>query len=122
MGERVRKFCDVKVKRGRKTESCGQDVPGDVATPLQVGTTRYEMDLCQEHQDEMREVLAPFTSIAHTARQRVGTQVRKAIQGTDGKSFTAQDVRAWLKEERGYDVPETGRLPKAWITEFERAH
>ncbi|MFE2099541.1 histone-like nucleoid-structuring protein Lsr2 [Streptomyces sp. NPDC059468] len=122
MGERVRKYCDRKVKRGRKTEACGQDVPGDKATPFQIGETRYESDLCQEHIDELYAALEPYTSIAHTARKRVGTQVRKAIQGKGGQAFTAQDVRTWLREERGYDVPETGRLTKAWIEEFEAAH
>ncbi|RZU36038.1 Lsr2 protein [Streptomyces sp. BK022] len=122
MGERVRKFCDRKVKRGRKAEVCGQDVPNDESTVFQIGTTRYEADLCQEHQDEMLEAMEPYTSIAHTARKRVGTQVRKAIQGKGGQAFTAQDVRQWLREERGYDVPDTGRLTKAWIEEFEAAH
>jgi hypothetical protein len=123
MGERVSvdKFCDFKVKRGRKTEACGQDVPNNEATAITHGTTRYFMDLCDEHKQLMSEVLEPFTSIAHNTEKRVGTQVLKAIKGRGGQTFTAADVRVWLKEQ-GREISSTGRIPVDLIREFEAAH
>jgi hypothetical protein len=123
MGERVSvdKFCDFKVKHGRKTETCGQDVPGNEATAITVGTTRYFMDLCRDHQQLMVGALEPFTSIAHNTEKRVGTQVLKAIKGRGGQTFTAADVRQWLKEQ-GREIAHTGRIPTDLIREFEAAH
>jgi hypothetical protein len=123
MGERVSvdKFCDFKVKRGRKTETCGQDVPKNEATAITYGTTRYFMDLCEEHQQLLLDSLNPFTSIAHNTEKRVGTQVLKAIRGKGGQTFTAADVRAWLKDQ-GREISSTGRIPTDLIKEFEAAH
>lgn len=120
MGERVSKFCDVKVKRGRSTQKCGQDVPNDESTALTVGTTRYLMDLCQEHIDDLNANLDPFISIAHDAQKRTGTQVRKALVGKHG-AFTTADVRKWLHEQ-GREVSNTGRLPGDLIREYQDAH
>jgi hypothetical protein len=123
MGERVSvdKFCDFKVKHGRKTEPCGQDVPNNEATAITVGTTRYFMDLCLDHQQLMVGALEPFTSIAHNTEKRIGTQVLKAIKGRGGQTFTAADVRVWLKEQ-GREISSTGRIPVDLIREFEAAH
>lgn len=121
MAQIVMKACDFDVKKGRKTEKCGQQVPDNEPTYLTEGTTRYSMDLCAEHQQLMREVLLPFTSIAFDTQRRMGTQVRKAIQTKSGKAFTTKDVRTWLQEQ-GRDVPESGRLPKDLIEEYANAH
>jgi hypothetical protein len=121
MADVVSKACDFKVQRGRRKVACGQPVPHNESTPITVGTTKYLMDLCEEHQDDMLADLEPYTSIAHSAQKRVGTQVRKAIRGKGGQSFTASDVRDWLREQ-GYEVSDTGRLPQAWVSEFEAAH
>jgi hypothetical protein len=123
MGERVSvdKFCDFKVKRGRKNEACGKDVPDNEPTAVTYGTTRYFMDLCEEHQEQLVGAMKPFTSIAHKSEKRVGTQVLKAIQGKGGQTFTAADVREWLKEQ-GREIAPTGRIPTAYIQEFEAAH
>jgi hypothetical protein len=123
MGERVSvdKFCDFKVKRGRKSETCGQDVPNNEATAITLGTTRYFMDLCLDHQQLMIGALEPFTSVAHNTEKRVGTQVLKAIKGRGGQTFTAADVRQWLKEQ-GREIAHTGRIPTDLIREFEAAH
>jgi hypothetical protein len=120
MGERVSKFCDIKVKKGRTEAACGKPVPDDEATPVTVGTTRYLMDLCQEHQDKLNDVLLPFISVAHDAQKRTGTQVRKALRGKRG-AFTTADVRKWLTEQ-GREVSHTGRLPEDLIREYEDAH
>lgn len=119
MGVKESRFCDLKVKRGRKEVACGEPVPNDEPTALTLGTTRYLMDLCEEHQQELGEAVGPFISVAHDAQQRRGTQVRKAIQGKSG-AFTTKDVRQWLMEQ-GREVPPTGRLSNDLIREYQDA-
>jgi hypothetical protein len=121
MADVVMKKCDFKVTRSRAKASCGQDVPNNEATPITVGTTRFLMDLCQEHIDKMHAALEPFTSVAHDTQKRTGTQVRKAIAGKRGEAFTTADVRKWLAEQ-GRDVSNTGRLPQHLIREYQDAH
>jgi hypothetical protein len=79
------------------------------------------MDLCLDHQQLMVGALEPFTSVAHNTEKRVGTQVLKAIKGRGGQTFTAADVRLWLKEQ-GREIAHTGRIPTDLIREFEAAH
>jgi hypothetical protein len=117
----VSKTCDKKIPKGRKKVPCGQPVPGNEATAITVGTTRYLMDLCDEHKAELMAAVEPFTEVAHDAQKRTGTQVRKAIQGKGGKAFTAADVREWMKDQ-GREISGTGRLPASVIREFQDAH
>jgi hypothetical protein len=121
MADRLSKFCDFKVKRGRKESTCGQPVPNDEPTYLTYGTTRFGMDLCEEHVGKLEDAIGPFTSIASDAQKRTGHAVRKAIAGKGGKAFTAADVRQWFQEQ-GRDISSTGRLPEHVIREYMDAH
>lgn len=121
MADVVRKECDFDVQKGRKVVTCGKPVTDAEATALTIGTTRYLMDLCDEHKQLLTETLVPFTSIAYDTQQRRGTHVRKAIQTKSGQAFTTKDVRLWLQQQ-GREVTETGRLPKDLIEEYAAAH
>jgi hypothetical protein len=116
----IKKACDFKIRRGSKKVACGNDVPGNEPTPVTIGTTKYLMDLCEEHKAALETALEPYTSIASDVQQRRGTVVRKAIQGQRG-AFTTKDVRNWLKQQ-GREVTETGRLPNEVIQEYMDAH
>jgi hypothetical protein len=119
MGEQMTRFCDVKVK-GRKTP-CGQPVPDNEPTHITYGTTRFSMDLCDEHKLKLEAAIQPYTDIAHDTAKRMGTVVRKAVATKRGTAFTTKDVRKWL-EEQGREVSSTGRLPDHLIKEFQEAH
>lgn len=121
MADVLRKTCDMVVKRGRRKERCEKPVPDDEPTPLTIGTTKYLMDLCQQHQKELHGAIQPFLDIAHDARKRTGTQVRKAVLDLDGHVFTAKDVRNWLRDQ-GRPVPDAGRLPQSAYDEYVAAH
>lgn len=121
MGDRLSKFCDFKKKKGRSEVVCGKPVPNDEATALTYGTTRFVMDLCDEHREQLEAAIVPFTSVASEAQRRTGTQVRKAIAGKRGMAFTTADVRVWLQEQ-GREVSSTGRLPDHLIREYQDAH
>jgi hypothetical protein len=120
MGVKESRFCDFVRITGRKKEGCGKPVPNDEPTAVTVGTTRYLMDLCAEHQEGLDQALQPYVSVAHKAQRREGTNVREALQGKKG-AFTTKDVRNWLKEQNR-EVPETGRLPNEVIREYQEAH
>jgi hypothetical protein len=120
MGDRLSKFCDFKVKKGKKEVECGKPVPGDEPTALTYATTRFVMDLCEEHREALEAAIIPYTSVATEAQKRTGTQVRKAIASKKGMAFTAADVRAWLKEQ-GREVAPSGRLPENLIREYQDA-
>ncbi|MFE9525130.1 histone-like nucleoid-structuring protein Lsr2 [Streptomyces sp. NPDC006631] len=120
MGDRLTKFCDVKIKRGKNEVECGKPVPNDEATTLTYGTTRFEMDLCADHIADLESKISPFTSIAHAAQKRTNTAVRKAIAGKRGKAFTTADVREWLRAQ-GREVSSTGRLPDNLLREYQDA-
>ncbi|MFF1701216.1 histone-like nucleoid-structuring protein Lsr2 [Streptomyces sp. NPDC058252] len=120
MADVVKKACDVKIRRGSKKVACGKDVPNNEPTSVTIGTTKYVMDLCEEHQGALMSALEPYTSVASDVLQRRGNVVRKAIQGKRG-AFTTKDVRNWLKQQ-GREVTETGRLPNDLIQEYVEAH
>ncbi|WP_043650943.1 histone-like nucleoid-structuring protein Lsr2 [Cellulosimicrobium cellulans] len=73
---------------------------------------RYEIDLSDEHRDELLTALQPYI----TAARRVGPRV--ASTGTT--SSTTSDraaVRAWAREN-GYEVSDRGRIPGAVIEAY----
>lgn len=121
MADVLQKQCDFKIQKGRKQVACGQPVSGAEQTPLTIDTTRYLMDLCDEHRQQLFDALLPWISVATDTQKRHGTHVRKALIGRNGQAFTEKDVRAWLKE-RGDDVSDTGRLSKNLIEEYQAAH
>lgn len=120
MADVVLKTCDFKVDK-RRTKACGNPVPDNEPTPVTIDTTRFLMDLCDEHKQALREALLPFTSVAHDTQQRRGTQVRKAVQTKGGQTFTTKDVRMWLQEQ-GREVPSAGRLSQDLLEEYKNAH
>jgi hypothetical protein len=117
----VQKKCDFKHHRGTKREtSCGKDVLNNEPTVFSIGQTRYEADLCEEHQETLSEDLEPYTSIANKAEKRIGKVVRKAIQGKEGV-FTSKDVRLWLRS-KGVEVADAGRVSNQQIADYIKAH
>lgn len=116
----LKKACDFKIKKGSKKVPCGKDVPNNEPTAVTIATTKYLMDLCEEHQEAMQAALQPFLDVANDVQKRTGNVVRKVIQGKKG-AFTTKDVRNWLKAE-GREVSETGRLSNEIIQEFMDAH
>ena len=79
----------------------------------------YQIDLTEEHEAELREILTPYIDKGRPAPRRTRT--------TSGKSRASSQraerasIRTWA-EEQGMDVPRRGRLPRAVIEAYERAH
>lgn len=119
MQEVVRR-CDMPVKRKGQEEVCGERVPGDIPVIFSLDSTQYEGDLCEKHQEDLRNTLAPFIAVSRAARSRASQNVRSALKGKKG-AFSTKDVRKWL-EEQGREVAPAGRLPNEVIEEYRLAH
>lgn len=118
MAEEIVRKCDREI--GKKGNRCGQRVPEDKPYPFTVEGVNYEADLCERHQRELADCLAPFVAISRPVSSRTGTAVRKALKGKSGV-FTTKDVRNWLREQ-GREVAPSGRLPNELIQEYVAAH
>jgi hypothetical protein len=113
--ENIRR-CDRSVKGKR----CGKTTPDNEPTKFMIDGVTYESDLCEEHIEELREVLKPFTSIANSSSKKVGKANRKTLSAPGGKAFTVKDVRKWLLEQ-GREVSSTGRISNSLMEEFLEA-
>src|SRR4051794_3319936 len=74
---------------------------------FQVGRSRYELDLCKEHLDEMtgaaRKVRAATRTSSLRAKQPTGTKRRTSAKAKRSSNATKADVRAWARKA-GYSV------------------
>jgi hypothetical protein len=81
----------------------------------------YEIDLSEEHAEQLREAVALYVGHARRTggRRRGG---RRSSGGADtGGGASAADVRAWAKEN-GWDVPERGRVSAEVREAYAAAH
>ncbi len=82
--------------------------------------TSYEIDLNEAHAEDLREVLAPFVSVA---RKTSGGQPRRSSATSprprSGSTPDPREVRAWA-EANGVEVSPRGRI-KADVLEQYRA-
>jgi hypothetical protein len=100
------------------TTSLIDDRDGSVASQtvsFALDGKNYEIDLNDRHADQLREALAPYVAAA----RRVGGGAARAtrVASVDGRRDLSA-ARAWLAEH-GYPVKERGRVPHAWIADFE---
>jgi hypothetical protein len=80
--------------------------------------TQYELDLSEEHIDELDKALARYLEVARQVqaapqpRRRRGAQRRRAAVST-------QEVRRWAREQ-GLEVSDRGRIPAEIMERYER--
>ena len=80
---------------------------------------RYEIDLTNDHADEMRAALARYVQAARKVGDR---QARARATATGAKAaapvdYSAQAVRAWAKANK-IDVSPRGRIPQSVVDRF----
>ena len=102
------------------------DIDGSEASETVVfgldGST-YEIDLNEVHAEDLREVLAPFVSVARRAGSGTG---KRAARGNPPRPRAADDVdpkavRAWA-EANGVEVNSRGRLKAGVIEQYKAAN
>ncbi len=92
----------------------------------------YEIDVCAEHGEQVREQLQELISFARRAGGRGGRRSsasRSRPNGRKAKSDSPalsdrerlQDIREWARNQ-GHDVKSRGRIPQAITEEYEAAH
>src|SRR4051794_11443906 len=75
--------------------------------------TAYEIDLTNEHADELREALARYVDAA----RKTGTDRRSRSSKSD---FSPVAVREWAKAN-GVEVSARGRVPRLVVDQFRAA-
>jgi hypothetical protein len=86
------------------------------------GTTRYELDLCQSHFDELTGAGRRLRSRRRTGGGRSATKAanKKAATKTrrrGGGALDAAAVREWARAH-GYTVSDRGRIPRHVVEAF----
>ena len=79
--------------------------------------TNYEIDLNEKHIDGLRGTLMPYIQAARKAAG--GAPARRQTSAVPKRSRQdLGEIRAWL-QSNGYPVKERGRIPNAWVADFE---
>lgn len=102
-----------------------QEVEGTQTVAFGLDGTSYEIDVCEQHAQELREAFTPYVGAARrAARPSVAPAQRRAgrasaARGTDRQQV--QDIREWARQN-GHSVSDRGRLPSAVLAAYEAAH
>ena len=81
-----------------------------------LGGTDYEIDLSQEHADQLTKAVAPFIDAA-----RKVSSSRRPARGARPARHDQSDVRAWARAQ-GLQVSDRGRIPADVLAKYEAAH
>ena len=95
------------------------DIDGSEAVEtvtFQVDSKEYEIDLNEGHAARLREAFGPYVAAARRAGGS-STSRRQTAAPKRSRGDLAE-VRAWLGEH-GYPVKERGRIPDAWVADFD---
>jgi hypothetical protein len=82
----------------------------------------YEIDLSDEHAEEIREAVSLYLGHARRpgGRRRCNRRASSGA-GADSAGASAADIRAWAREN-GWDVPERGRVSAEVREAYSAAH
>jgi hypothetical protein len=98
--------------------------PADETLDFALDGINYQIDLSEKNASELRELLLPYTSVAHrtgrgAAQQvRVGGGSRPARSAADRERLSA--IRQWGKAN-GYAISDRGRIPQDLVEAFDAA-
>ena len=97
------------------------EVEGEETIVFGLDGSSYEIDLCPEHADDLRESFAAFVGAARRAgrtaapTKRTGRVSRAADSGVDVPA-----VREWARKN-GFEVSERGRLSATIVEAYNKA-
>jgi len=92
----------------------GSEAAGTVRFGL--GGTDYEIDLSQQHADQLTAAISPFIAVA----RKVSSAKRPARGGRPAR-HDQSDVRTWARSE-GLKISDRGRIPADVLAKYEAAH
>ncbi|HWL37500.1 MAG TPA: Lsr2 family protein [Frankiaceae bacterium] len=76
----------------------------------------YEIDVCDKHAKQFRDVLASFVSAGRRVSSRAGGRRRRGGGSSDRER--TQEIRAWARS-KGIKVSERGRLSGDIVAKYE---
>jgi len=90
----------------------GDESPADETLTFGLDGSKYEIDLCGEHANQLRESFAGYVGAARRAsgRSAAATRPGGGRRRRNRGSGEAAAIREWARE-RGLPVPERGRIP-----------
>lgn len=97
----------------------------DAAETVHFGldNTQYEIDLSQDHADELRDFLAQYVGAARRVRKDgAAVKPRKThVRADAGDRKQKGAIRDWARANN-FKVPDRGRLSREVLDAFETAH
>jgi hypothetical protein len=92
----------------------GSEAAGTVRFGL--GGTDYEIDLNQQHAEQLTAAISPFIAVA-----RKVPSVRRPARPARSVRHDQSDVRTWARGE-GLKISDRGRIPADVLAKYEAAH
>jgi hypothetical protein len=100
--------------------------PGTETISFSLDGTSYEIDVCDDHAEELRDAVAPYVGAGRRvgggrSGRRSAASGRSSVRPTAGSDRQrAGDIRAWAKAQ-GLNVNERGRIPATIVAQYESA-
>lgn len=118
MAQRVLLVCDLHDEDDEET--------GAETILFSLDGSSYEIDLCEEHSEELREALAHYVGAARrggSGATTTGSRRRRSRPAAAAETprERTQDMRSWAREQ-GHQVSERGRVPGWIVSAYEAAH
>lgn len=105
----------------------GDDTTGDTTIDFALDGTSYEIDLCDQHAQTLRDSFAEYVGAARRAGSGSGggrsggrRSGRRSAGGSGGRRRTAE-IREWARSN-GLTVSERGRIPASVMERYEAAN
>jgi hypothetical protein len=98
------------------------DIDGSEATQtvaFALDGTSYEIDLNDEHAEELRNAVATF--VGHARKVSRGGAKRRTSAAASTGGASAKEVRDWARSN-GFKVPDRGRIPADVREAFDAAN
>jgi Lsr2 len=92
--------------------------PGATTVDFSFQGTQYEIELSDEHLNEMQEYLQPYIK---AGRRKNGSKGRASVSRKPKVKPDNAAIREWARST-GIDVSKTGRIPKSVIEQYQSAH
>jgi Lsr2 len=100
------------------------DVDGTETLTFGLDGSSYEIDLCDAHAAELRDVVAPFVGAGRRAgRGSAATGSRRGRRGAGGgaQRDNIAEIRDWARKN-GHQVSERGRIAAGVLEAYDAAH
>lgn len=112
----------------------GDEIEGVETVQFGLDGYDYEIDLCAEHGEQVRDELQALISHARragggrgrrrsvTSRPRSGRLAQAAPERAASDPERLRDIREWARSNGYPDLSSRGRIPRAVVEDYEAAH